>query len=127
MGRVQRRAVLWVVATTLLMGPGRVLAAGAAATVEQTPIRLQYSAHDGCADAAGFFRRVQARTQRVRLAADGELAETATITIERGESGSAGTLELPPLDNRPFSRRVEARTCEEVVLALSLVLALAYD
>jgi hypothetical protein len=61
------------------------------------------------------------------LAAAGELAESATITIERGESGSAGTLELPPLDNRPFSRRVEARTCDEVVLALSLVLALAYD
>jgi len=145
MRSVQRRAVLFVAATTLCAAPRRSLAAGdsppaippnpassvsaptAAAAGEQTPIRLQYSAHDGCPDSIAFFRFVQARTQRIRLAAPGELAETATIVIERGESGSAGTLELPPLDNRPFSRRVEARTCDEVVLALSLVLALAYD
>src|SRR5882672_9996519 len=134
MRSVQRRAVLFVAATTLCAAPRRSLAAGdsppaippnpassvsptAAAPGEQTPIRLQYSAHDGCPDSVAFFRFVQARTQRIRLAAPGELAETATIVIERGESGSAGTLELPPLDNRPFSRRVEARTCDEVVLA----------
>jgi hypothetical protein len=137
--------MLFVAATTLCAVPGRLLAAGespppvspnpassvspsiAATPGEQTPIGLQYSAHDGCPDSSAFFRLVQARTQRIRLAAPGELAEQATIVIERGESGSAGTLELPPLDNRPFSRRVEARTCDEVVLALSLVLALAYD
>ena len=127
MGRVQWRAVLLGAAASLHVGLAAAEATTPPARVEQTPIRLQYSAHDGCPDAAGFFRRVQARTQRVRLAAEGELAETATITIERADDGSAGTLELPPLDNRPFSRRVEARTCDEVVLALSLVLALAYD
>src|SRR4051794_5350560 len=112
MGRVQWHAVLWVTWATLFMGPRQALADGNS-SAEQTPIRIQYAAHDGCPDASEFFRRVQARTQRIRLAAAGELAESATITIQRGESGSAGTLELPPLDNRPFSRRVEAPTCDE--------------
>src|SRR5581483_6271828 len=36
-------------------------------------------------------------------------------------------LELPPFEGRPFTREVEAATCADVVLALSLVVALAYD
>jgi hypothetical protein len=34
---------------------------------------------------------------------------------------------MPGADGQPFSRRVDAATCGEVELALSLVLALAYD
>jgi hypothetical protein len=123
---VRRGAVLSMAAAALCAMPGRALGAGES-DGEQKPIRIQYSAHEGCPDALGFFWHVRARTQRVRLAEPGELAELATIHIDRDEGGSAGTLELPPMDGRPFSRRVEASTCGEVVLALSLVLALAYD
>ena len=91
------------------------------------PVRLQYAAHPECPDAAGFFAHVRARTQRVRLASPDEPAEVAIIDITRTPSGSVGTLERPPLDGHPGTRRVEAGTCQEVVLALSLVLALAYD
>ena len=98
-----------------------------AQVVEERPVHVQYSAHDGCPNLDGFFWYVRARTQRIRLAAPGEDAELATVNIVRDEHGSTGTLDLPPMDGHPFSRRVEAASCPEVVLALSLVLALAYD
>jgi len=94
---------------------------------EERPIRVEYSAHEGCPDVLGFFWYVRARTQRVRLAAEGETADLARISIVRDDDRSLGTLELAPFEGRPFSREVEAPTCGDVVLALSLVVALAYD
>jgi len=89
---------------------------------------MQYTAHAGCPDALGFFWHVRARTQRVRLAATGELALLVAVRIEQEGNESVGTLELPaPDQSEPFVRQVRAASCEEVVLALSLVLALAYD
>src|SRR5438477_2320046 len=139
MSRVTRRAA-WVVAIAAsfgIAGPARAqgsagpaglpppegpsVAPQAASPPPEHPVRLQYSAHPECPDAFGFFAHVRARTQRVRLAAPTEPAELAVIDITRTPSSSVGTLELPPLDGHPFTRRVEAATCQEVVLALSLV------
>src|SRR4249920_705061 len=123
MSLVQRgAAVLGAVAMVV----GAPLAAHAA-PADEHPIRLEYAAHEGCPDALGFFWYVRARTQRVRLAAQGETADLAKISIVRSGPRSVGTLELPPFEGRPFSREVEAPTCADVVLALSLVVALAYD
>lgn len=93
----------------------------------EQPIRVQYTAPDGCPDSLSFFLHVRARTQRVRLAAPGELAALVTVSISNEETGSTGTLEMPDTEGKPFTRRVEAESCEGVALALSLVLALAYD
>jgi hypothetical protein len=93
----------------------------------EQPIRVQYTAPDGCPDSLSFFLHVRARTQRVRLAAPGELAALVTVSISNEEKGSTGTLEMPDTEGKPFTRRVEAESCEGVALALSLVLALAYD
>src|SRR5579871_4186983 len=123
MSPVQRGAV---VVGTLAALVGAPLAAQAAPADEHA-IRLEYAAHDGCPDALGFFWYVRARTQHLRLAAEGEPADLAKITIVRNAERSVGTLELPPFEGRPFSREVEAPTCADVVLALSLVVALAYD
>lgn len=102
------------------------LRAEEAATDEQ-PLRIQYDAHQGCPDALGFFWHVRARTRRVRLAEEGELAILVSVRIEREQTESVGVLEMPGPESRPFERHVRASSCEEVVLALSLVLALAYD
>lgn len=103
------------------------LARAAPTVVEEQPLRIQYGAHEGCPDALGFFWHVRARTRRVRLAEAGELATLVAIRIEREGTESVGTLEMPGPEAQPFQRQVRASTCEEVVLALSLVLALAYD
>jgi hypothetical protein len=94
---------------------------------EEQPLRIQYDAHQGCPDALGFFWHVRARTRRVRLAEEGELAVLVSVRIERELADSVGVLEMPGPESRPFERHVRASSCEEIVLALSLVLALAYD
>ncbi|HEX7670162.1 MAG TPA: hypothetical protein VF395_11285 [Polyangiaceae bacterium] len=93
----------------------------------EQPIRVQYSAPDGCPDSLSFFLHVRARTQRVRLAAPGELAAVVSVRIATELMHTVGTLEMPDEHGAPFVRRVEAESCDEVALALSLVLALAYD
>lgn len=115
-----------VILGTLAMVVGASVAARAAGA-EERPLRIEYSAHEGCPDALGFFWYIRAHTQHVRLAAEGELADLAKVHIVRADGKSVGTLELPPFEGRPFSRQVEAPTCADVVLALSLVVALAYD
>jgi hypothetical protein len=98
-----------------------------AAAADEQPLRIQYDAHQGCPDALGFFWHVRARTRRVRLAEEGELAILVSVRIDRELTESVGVLEMPGPESRPFERHVRASSCEEVVLALSLVLALAYD
>src|SRR5882724_5129375 len=64
-----------------------------APVTEQHALRLQYVAPLECPDAEGFFSRVQARTQRVRLAAPDELADLVDVKIIHGPNGEIGTLE----------------------------------
>jgi hypothetical protein len=127
---VASAAMSWVRrGAALLFGLGPLLLAPSSrAESAEQPLRIQYDAHEGCPDALSFFWHVRARTQRVRLAEPGELAVLASVSIARNEAGqSVGTLALPDVQGQPFTRRVEAVSCGEVVLALSLVLALAYD
>jgi len=120
------------------VGPGPAASSGGTGTgstmssppgsPDERPIRIRYTGHEGCPDALGFFWYIRARTQRVRLASPGEPADLATVSIVPVDGQSVGTLELPPMEGgRPFSRQVAASSCGEVVLALSLVLALNYD
>jgi len=91
------------------------------------PLQVQYEAPASCPDATSFFLQVRARTQRVRLAEPGEAARVVSVRIESTPEGSRGALGVPTESAEPFVREVRAGTCDEVVLALSLVLALAYD
>jgi hypothetical protein len=102
-------------------------ASAAPAGSDEQPLRIQYTAHAGCPDALGFFWHVRARTHRVRLAGEGELATLVSVRIEHQDAQSVGILEMPGPESQSFERQVRASSCEEVVLALSLVLALAYD
>jgi hypothetical protein len=123
MGWTRRGAELLCTGMLLLGFP----ALARAEDAPEQPIRVQYTAPAGCPDSLSFFLHVRARTQRVRLAAPGELAALVTVGISNEGRGSAGTLEMPDTEGKPFTRKVEAESCEEVALALSLVLALAFD
>jgi len=112
---------------TLSLALGVASVARAQEPAPEQPVRVQYDAPQGCPDEVAFFLHVRARTQRIRAASEGELAASVTVHITNEPTGSAGMLEMPGADGKPFARRVEAATCGEVELALSLVLALAYD
>lgn len=91
------------------------------------PVRLAYDAHPGCPDALYFFYSAEQRSRRVRPALPGEIAATANVTIRQGNGQSRGTLEIagPPVTS--ITRTVDATTCADVVQAMALLLALAFD
>jgi hypothetical protein len=91
------------------------------------PVQLTYETHPGCPDALYFFWNTEQRTNRIRPAAPGELAASVSVTIERRNGQSAGTLEVEGDGVPGFTRAVEANTCSDVVQAMALVLALAFD
>ena len=91
------------------------------------PIRIRYTAPPGCPNSLQFFWLVRSRTDRVRLAAVTELAVPISVDLLPNATGVVGTLGLPPVGGELFQRRVEARSCAEVVVALSLIVALAFD
>jgi hypothetical protein len=121
MSWLPRSGTLVVAGAALLCVP-----VDADAADEPQPVRLRYVAHPGCPDVAAFAWDVGARTLRVRLAQPDELAVFVSVRIDLEAGKSVGTLEIPGKSG-PFVRRVEASSCEDVVVALSLVLALAYD
>lgn len=93
----------------------------------EEPIRMSYQAPPSCPDVLAFFLQVRARTHHVRLAEMGENGTPVAVAIQSTEGGSVGTLQVPFATGEPFVRRVEAPTCDGVVVALSLVLALTFD
>jgi hypothetical protein len=109
-----------------LAGAALCISVDARAAGEPQPIHLKYVAHAGCPDVTTFTWDVGARTQRLRLAQADELAVVVSVRIELEEGKSVGTLEISG-QTGPFVRRVETGSCEDIVVALSLVLALAYD
>jgi hypothetical protein len=102
-------------------------ARGSADPLEPEPIRAELAAAPSCAEASSFVGQVLARTRRAREAQPNEPARTFTITIaEEGES-LRGTLRVVTATREVLERKVEAKTCGEVVEALALVAALIVD
>jgi hypothetical protein len=80
----------------------------------------------GCLTAGELVRLVKERTARVREAAPGEPALKVRVTIE-GDQRVVGRLLMTGNDGAMVAREVEGATCQEVVEALALVLAVALD
>lgn len=89
-------------------------------------VRIQWNAPAGCSDAEAFFSGIQSRAERVRRAQAGEPALRLDVRVDR-TSGSKVHGELRMADDRGrFElRKVDGGTCDEVVDALSLTVALA--
>jgi hypothetical protein len=90
---------------------------------ERVAIRLAYDGGEGCPPAPAFAAEVTARTARVRMVAPGEAGRELRVRVRSGPAESRGTLEI----EGGGSREVKGATCAEVVSALALVSALAFD
>lgn len=101
------------------------LAAPRAAAAEPAA-RVRFDVRAPCSDAHDFARRVGERTARVTSTDDAK-ADVVEVVVQ-GADTAEGTFRVTPSGGEPSSeRRVEGTTCEEVVDALSLSVALTYD
>ena len=90
-------------------------------------MRLQYEAPSGCPDEQAFYAAIEARTALVRPAREGETARVFRVRVTVDRSGSVGELRAVEEGRDTTGRRVEAPTCDEVVQALALTVALSID
>jgi hypothetical protein len=96
-------------------------------SLEQEPIRAELAAPRSCTESSSFVDRVLGRTRRARRAQSNEPARTFAITITEAAGSLMGTLRVVTVTREIVERKVEARTCGEVVEALALVAALIVD
>lgn len=97
--------------------------AGAADRAE--PVQLGYAAAH-CEPQASFIARVQRRTTRFQLVGDGA-ARRFDVRVERQAAWLNGELEVRAGSASPELRRVSDTTCDGVMDALALMMALALD
>jgi hypothetical protein len=90
------------------------------------PIALHYQAVAGCPNPEFFASQVTARTAQVRFDEAGALG-SFRVVLERTASGYAGVLSITDRNGKESVRRFEAESCDNVVVALALVAALAID
>lgn len=91
------------------------------------PIRIDFDAPADCSTADQFYEGVRARSDRVRLAADGEAGWGVRVRLSRGGAGVHGELRVVHAGGETDTRIVDATSCDVVVQALSLTAALALD
>jgi hypothetical protein len=102
-------------------------AKSSADALEPEPVRAELAAAPSCAEGSSFIGQVLARTRRARLAQPNEPARTFTITVAQAGDSLRGTLRVVTATREVVERKVEAKTCGEVVEALALVAALIVD
>ncbi|WP_437522192.1 hypothetical protein WME79_30895 [Sorangium sp. So ce726] len=91
------------------------------------PIRIDFDAPADCSTAEQFYEGLRARSDRVRLAADGEEGWGVRVRLSRGGAGVHGELRVVHAGGETDTRIVDATSCDVVVQALSLTAALALD
>jgi hypothetical protein len=94
---------------------------------EPEPIRLSYTASDGCPSRDAFLGRLRARTTRFREAVEDEAARVFTVELLAGADTSRGKLTVRARDGSSATRELKASSCEQVGAALALVVAIAID
>ena len=110
--------VIWVL-PLLIVGAGGGLPAGRAAA-----IRVELEAPAGCSSAEAFRRAVASRLER---APDAELAAATRLQVKITRAGARveGELRLVHAADAADTRRVEGKSCDEVIEVLALTAALA--
>ncbi len=110
-------------ALLVVCAAGRLLA-------DDTPveaIRLDYHAPGECPSRDVFSAQVFGRTPHARVAQDNERARAFAVRLTVTPERADGEVTIRDLDDSVSTRKVRGRTCDEVVLALALVTALAID
>lgn len=87
--------------------------------------RVDYHAPAECPDARAFTAGITGRTERARIAR-GEDAARVEVTIESA-SGNEGRVRITGPGREPIERSVRGAGCNEIVDALALITALAFD
>lgn len=91
------------------------------------PFRFEYRAPEECPASSEFEREVATRMRQSRVAADGELARTITVALERTANGFRGSVALVNRAGERLERQLEGKNCGDVAQALSVMTALAAD
>jgi hypothetical protein len=91
------------------------------------PFRLEYWAHGNCPDAIEFARQIRARAPRLRPAIADEPALGFYAELDARTDVATGVLVTRSLDGREVKREVRGPSCDDVVTALALIIALAAD
>ncbi|WP_437765909.1 hypothetical protein WMF27_27350 [Sorangium sp. So ce281] len=91
------------------------------------PIRIDFDAPADCSTADEFYEGLRARSDRVRLATDGEDGWGVRVRLSRGGAGVHGELRVVHAGGETDTRIVDATSCDVVVQALSLTAALSLD
>jgi hypothetical protein len=113
------RAVLVVLASAFVWRPS-------SAQLNETPIRLEYDAAEGCPSRETFVAGLRARTGHFELTLAGPQATTYRVTLRAGDE-SRGRVESRDASGAELVQELHGGTCGEVADALALVLALALD
>jgi len=110
-------------AALLLAGAGAAAVATAQAD-DRASVRVRYQGGEGCPVASAFTAELMARTTRVRTAgADEAAAREVRVEVQATGAESSGRLVV----DGGGVREVKGATCAEVVSALALITALAFD
>ena len=91
------------------------------------PVRLIYSAPETCPRREEVVRQLRARSDRVRFAADDELAQALVIEVRAEQGAFAGSFALEENAGAAARRFLQGEDCERLVSALVLTAALAVD
>ena len=92
-------------------------------------VSLRYDVAQGCPAVGAFLAEVAQRTRRARFVDQAGTPQMRKMQISVRVEGDAmvGELALLPALDASAVRRVRGRTCSEVVSALALIAALAFD
>jgi hypothetical protein len=92
------------------------------------PLFIELTSPDRCGTSHELGRRVALRSERIRFSAAAPGAIVARADIRQAGRGSVGaTLTLVEPNGKRWSRQVHSASCDEVLDALALVLAVVFD
>lgn len=89
------------------------------------PLSLEYEAPSSCPDAAELQKRVRARLSQGRIAKPREPERAFDLFVSREGEGLVARLFMDDPERRRAIRELRAESCEELVDAMALVVALA--
>jgi hypothetical protein len=93
------------------------------------PTRFVYSAPPGCGSADDFSARVQKRSQRIRLVAQGTASRSLAVEIQPPDAAGVlrGKVTVTEPDGATRARQLKASSCEEALDGLSLIATVTLD
>lgn len=99
----------------------------AAAAPAPIPVRIDFEAPPGCSTAEQLYEGIRARSDRVKLVAEGEEGWEIRVRLRRVGRRVRGELRVVHDRGATDTRAVEGSSCDTVVQALSFTAALALD